>query len=214
MAIRFDLSSASFDPILAATLSLKNLGPASLDGSSFAIYKITDSWSVSTVAWNNKASVGPRLGTATLTDGWLVFDVTSSVKGFVNDPSSNHGFEISRCVNMATETDVASSEYSNQEFRPKLIVTTDNTSINNTKNLTNNNHPFIVRCKGGIISVFIPFDNVSEISIFDAIGRTVYNSGNAAGNSWLQLVPKLSTGIHVLQVKAVGNTFYSQIFIE
>lgn len=194
-------------------MSLKNLGSTSITGSSFAIKKITESWGDSTVIWDNKPDAGSTLSNGTTTDGWIEFDVTSTVQEFIDDPSGNHGFEISRCENMSMATEVASSKHPEESLRPKLTVE-GITHIGATNETIMNNNPILVNSNKGIVNIFVPFNAIHEISIVDAIGRTLYKAPYIAGNKWLRLSPELSTGINFLQVKSSKKTYVKSFYLE
>ena len=97
-----------------------------------SIYRITKSWQESSVTYNSPWSSNggdynsSRIdqNTNSSTKVWEDFDVKSTIEGFLANTYSNYGFLIKFDSYSPSKTlDYISSENSNQDNRPKLVIT-------------------------------------------------------------------------------------------
>jgi hypothetical protein len=140
--LRFDLEQIPAGAqINEATLELYVTGssyPVDLE-----LYEILRTWTEDAVNWN-RARVGvfwtvpgcngiwtDREGEVAAQtavpdyDQWVTLDVTDSVIGWANAPTTNHGWLLKAQAGLATEIRLASSEYWQIAFRPKLTIKYD-----------------------------------------------------------------------------------------
>jgi len=132
--IRFDLSSIPQNAsIQQATLCLHvfdnnvQLGTKGTpNNSAKSLYQITEPWQENTVNWIHQPafdSTAIASNTNTKTGVWEEYDVTSIIKNNIQNKSNNYGF----MIKFPSETEfrgarIYSSECSNVELRPKLII--------------------------------------------------------------------------------------------
>lgn len=93
------------------------------------IERITDSWSESTVTWNNQPATTTtnRISLSQSSSGsqnYLNIDMTQLVQDMINQPSSSHGFLIKLKTEMVyRRMGFGSSDHTNPNLRPQLSVT-------------------------------------------------------------------------------------------
>jgi len=151
--LRFDLSSIPFGaPIRAAVLKLYVL---SRTGSRIPllvnVHRLSRSWTVSETtwlsatldeAWAAPGAEGSEDRETVVTDSrfihrldtwgtWYLFDVTNLVRAWMQSPADNYGL-ILKGVGYSSSTykvhyNIASSEYSDESLRPKLVVVYEET---------------------------------------------------------------------------------------
>ena len=140
--MKFDLSPIPTDiSITDAKLSLYTFKVATSCCSPYGpmaqctkyLYTVTENWAENTVNWDNL----PLLSSSSITQctntnvpAWEEFDVTDAVKDMFANPKTNNGF-LFRCKETGTDLGITmrSSEASQQEYRPKLTITYENTGI-------------------------------------------------------------------------------------
>ena len=94
-----------------------------------SIYRITKTWQASNVTWNamNNGFANQAIATNnnSQTNKWEDFDVTLTIKGFLDNTYQNHGFLIKFPKNNQQKKSVKyiSSENNTQQNRPKLVIT-------------------------------------------------------------------------------------------
>ncbi len=135
--IKFDVSSVPPGlQITRATLWLYSGNPAQVKGSSgsYGVYALTKDWSEATSTWSSPWSTpggnftatpdaeAPKQG-STAAPCWYKWDVTSRVQSWV-DGQPNYGWLV-KCVdeNDHNQDEFASSDSSDLDFRPKLVIT-------------------------------------------------------------------------------------------
>ncbi len=129
MAIKFDLATIPENAVIKeATLSLyaydKNTGTQYLNNGPKKMYPFTSSWTESSIKYSN----APKTSSTSIASSnnsslkvWEDFDVTEYIKGVVEDGDDNYGFQV-RHSSSSYGVKYRSSEYSDQEYRPKLAV--------------------------------------------------------------------------------------------
>lgn len=129
---------------------------------------------------------------------WEIFDVTETVKQFVQNPSSNFGFLLKFDDDDRRGIMVYSSESKETDKRPKLIVTCDSsTEINQKLYLMDYKVTFIHL--NGPRMVYLPFKG--EYRIYDLQGRIVASFTTQADKIWYKL--PCITGINIISMQ--GN---------
>lgn len=133
--VKFDLSSIPTNAVvnsasltLYAYNSVGNQTHSTLSGSNAAlIQKITDSWSESTVTWNNQPTTSAinqlTLAASTSTNQNYTINVTAHVQDMVANPSTNFGFMLKLITEQYYRKLVfASSDNANAGLWPKLEI--------------------------------------------------------------------------------------------
>lgn len=146
--MKSDLSSINNDvEIVSAVLKVykhKNFSDYS-KASTYTVHEISEQWSESTVNWTAgwSATGGAFSSTAVSSfayngsfNGWFEFDVTTSVKKFVQNPNQNFGFMLDAPggddiggASMDQESYFHSSESDKTDLRPHIVITYKNTAI-------------------------------------------------------------------------------------
>jgi hypothetical protein len=136
VAIRFDLSSVipSNAKISNASLELYSFSKygisSSLNNGAKSLYKITKTWTETSVSWNSPwskaggdfAATALSQSNANTINIWEKFDVTSGVKDFFTNPSTNFGFLL-QIPKTSFGVKMRSSDYTDMQYRPKLTIT-------------------------------------------------------------------------------------------
>jgi hypothetical protein len=144
--LKFDLASLGVAPdrvgsAIFTLTGIGNLPPFAPPSAAFPITvdvrAVTAVWDEQTVTWNTRPGTGALLASAQMTGGTqtLSFDLTAAVMGWLGDPSSSFGIEISQ--REIVETDIpspfnggnviatglfASSANPSEAIRPTLTV--------------------------------------------------------------------------------------------
>ena len=154
--------------------------------------------------------------------GWEEYNLTSAVKEFVKNPSSNFGVIIASVTDYKDIQDQKSpdrlyiaSDYTDSiALRPKMTITTTTGIINlATTKVFNNNIILNITSEG--VKFYIPFNKNYKVSISDIKGRQLFSfSGNNEG--WHQISSlKLSTGMHIISINTEGKiAFRKFLFVN
>ena len=118
--LSFDVSQLPGNAdILTATLEL--YGDTASGG--IRAYAAMESWSESTVTWNNKPGLSTRSGAATETGiGWESWDVETLVQEWITGTLDNHGFLLAQGGTIFYQTDYESREEGGITV-PRIVVT-------------------------------------------------------------------------------------------
>lgn len=108
------------------TLSYISLRPSNVSNSpSLKAYRVTGSWTSSTINWNNKPSYSTTNGSATagVVGNWYRFYVTDIVADWVHESLNNYGFLIKDTADTVSGTwsTFYSSDYSS-DYAPQLRI--------------------------------------------------------------------------------------------
>jgi hypothetical protein len=126
--VRFDVSTLPANIcIKEATLRVRLVSSCDSAGASRTIrtYRITSSWSESSVTWNNKPGYGGAYGSKSIVHGawgWYDFDVTDLVKAWHDGTYTNHGIML-RGPEVIGWRGFGTRELSS--YKPQLIVDYD-----------------------------------------------------------------------------------------
>ena len=128
--LQFDLNALPEDSVVVGAV-LKLYQTASLDTSSLMIgvHQITQDWEESTITWNNQpvylVSPESTVTVPAFVAGWLSWDITSVVQGWVNGSIANYGIALQK-DSFSTEfvhIDCYSSNHAGSSaLRPKLEI--------------------------------------------------------------------------------------------
>jgi hypothetical protein len=98
--LQFDLSNVTLGAGETASLHLHSvsspfgLNPSAAQPVEADLYALGTDWNAPSVTWNTQpAHGGAPIGSAVIDgmDKWFTFDITSQVRSWIDDPSSNHG---------------------------------------------------------------------------------------------------------------------------
>ncbi|MBN1261058.1 MAG: DNRLRE domain-containing protein [Anaerolineae bacterium] len=128
--VKFDVSAIPAGAqISGATFSVYLINSCDIGERTHTLrsYRVTGSWSESTVTWNNQPSVGESYGSVavpSLSWGWYSLNVTNLVKGWVNGAYTNYGLALrsnESSGNDSARLGFATSEYAGRE--PNIVIT-------------------------------------------------------------------------------------------
>lgn len=219
VAIQYDLAGINIPAnatITEATLSLYRTDRFIVWNFQFEamvkVFEITrewdnyDKWSTLSDGYD---SLSPLDSTSFL-DGdyiWYDFDVTESVKRHLADPSTNNGFmflcEIEILDNASGHiSDMASSEYSTVENRPKLTITysTDDVGIASAKESV---EPLTVQASNNRIVLQGVQEKHVELNLYSLHGRKLRTLNGSIGADGLFSadLTNIASGGYILNVR-------------
>lgn len=133
--VQFNLSGLGIasDRVASATFSLSGIGalpPFAAPSEAFPIIvdlkPVLADWDEGSVTWNTRPEVGDVLTSVQMTSGTQVleFDLTDPVMGWLTDPSSNYGFELSQRA--VVQADMPSPFTPNDLFATGLFASSAN----------------------------------------------------------------------------------------
>ena len=172
------------------------------------MYEITSTWSENSISWSNKpTSSMMKIATSNESDTkvWELFDVTSVIKGVVENNKTCHGFYIT-FPKSSYGVKMRSSEYSEMEFRPKLTVECElpNPITNGRKAKTT----YDLFLSNSCVRYSIP-DNSNNtpvsIKLYDTQGkliRTLVDKAEKSGSHSVTLKNSLAKGIYLCMLQA------------
>lgn len=141
------------------------------------------------------AAVAP---VANATNPWETYTITAAVQKYIKNPGDFYGLYLKPYLDNGGRW-YASSEYTEQDKRPKLTIKYDGTGIlsNSKQNISSHN---LIKINPQYVQIFIPLNHNYHVDILDLKGRTL-QSFIGYGKKWYQ-VPKarLNNGINVLYV--------------
>ncbi len=232
MLIKFD-SLSDYIPsgatINKATLSLFATGVYATPGSSNGckigdsnrgkkiLSRVTKAWDEETVTWtspwNSSGGDYSQTDYTECSNGnasvWEEYEVTNMIKDFIDNPSSNHGFIIYIRLDDYGCQYPSSESTSDESKRPKLTVDYSGTAINHSlMNRKNNTIEF--RNSNNSLSFTVPYNNYS-VRIYSPNGKIILSY---EGDGYYNTVAlnKLSTGVHIVQIKTCDCT-YNKLWI-
>lgn len=177
------------------------------------IYEITEDWSEET-KWATKPKYDYNhlsYAYSSAINLWEKFDVTEAVKKQLKDSNSNKGFVIFY-TKVGYGINMHSSEYRDIKFRPKMNITTANTAIVDSKKNIKNSNDFSIKTLNGVTWIKLPFDEISEVSIFNIQGKEIKKI-TVSGRKWYSIKHLVSNGIHILNIKNCSNNFKKSVYI-
>lgn len=130
--LRFDLSAIpAGTSISSARLYLNLINSCDIGERTHVatVYRVTSSWSASTVTWNNRPGYAEAYGSRSIpsrTWGWYYFDVTNLVRGWVNGSFPNYGLMVrgpESSDNTSARLGFATVESSGTTYDPYLSIT-------------------------------------------------------------------------------------------
>jgi hypothetical protein len=129
--LQFDLSSMPEAPsVSSANLMIYKSGGSNQSINIVDVHNVTSAWSESTVTWQNQPSFNATLaatfGGGFTNDVWYKWDITNLAKDWKSGSTSNNGVVLKqRDETGSSRYDYFSSDYSNVELRPKLVIEYD-----------------------------------------------------------------------------------------
>lgn len=129
---------------------------------------------------------------------WETFYITEAVKKYVKNPGSFHGLLLKPYLGNIGRW-YASSEYSDQEKRPKLTIKYSGTGIvpklHRKASLQN-----LVRITLNSVQLYVPLKNRWIVSMMDITGRII-NTFSGAGQTWNMIPEKnLVDGMNIIHI--------------
>ncbi len=169
------------------------------------MHKITETWEVNSVTWENQPAFPYNAldeNSNTSIAVWEDYDVTSAVKEMVADGSKNYGF----MVKFPYEEDykgarIRSSEASEQSERPKLTVTYDPDTDIDYFTTPAKSQQFQIRKIAGSLFLSVPFPGTYTASISDLKGRKLTSFTADENKLWYQIPASLSPGMHIISIR-------------
>ncbi len=236
MAIKFNFenipSSAS---IKEATLKLYIHGyftGYNNKSAPITIHYITKDWNENSVKWSQGwNNAGGDFENATIDTfaytpgykGWIDFDVTESVKKFMDNTLDNYGFMIGIMGgNDNTEASlymhdsyIRSREYSNQDQRPVLVVDYDATSVKNKVKQVGSSNIFKgINLVNGEFFINSEYAGLITVNVTDAKGSTMYKLNSVSVHKGLNRFEagntRNATGVYFAVVE-IGNSMKTTV---
>jgi hypothetical protein len=134
---------------------------------------------------------------------WETYTVTDVIKKYLKNPDSFYGFLVKPYANNKGRI-YASSEYAEEDKRPKLTIKYSGTGIKQSpkENITSPRH---VTITPKTVRIYIPLPDNYQVTISDLKGRRLH-SFNGRGGKWYD-IPRdyLNTGMHILRVFTTGH---------
>ncbi len=194
-----------FDPDAMWDYNMRN-GPKT-------VFKVTSTWDEATANWKvpwsseggdyDESDPIANIAPDTTVGVWERFNVTETVKQFVADPSSNHGFLISFNDNDRRGIMVYSSqcEEANKDKRPKLIINGDGTGIKGNKKVSQSGIKLYSRGNG----VWLDMSQTKEsgsVHVFNVNGRKLVSAEVSRHSGKIFVADRLTPGTYFVKYES------------
>lgn len=154
------------------------------------------------------AAVSP---VSTASRKWEMYTITNGMKNYLKNPDSFHGFLVKPYMGNASRT-YASSDYNDEEKRPKLIIKYHGTGISQSPKETNT-LPCTITTAPKTVRIYIPLSGNYQVTILDLKGRRVHFF-NGHGKKWYSFQRGyLRTGIYILRIFTTGFLEFTHTFL-
>lgn len=217
--LQFDLSSESIGTVSQATLRIYATKAESID---IAAYELGDSWSESTVTWNNAPSDGTLIDEVSLSadDVYYELDVTAYVT------SQLAGDEVISIGLWDLDAGNKTVEFNSKEAasnKPELVIEASagaRTASNTESALTASNTQVISiypnPLNQGLLTIDLPHANgMVDIAISDLQGKTIYQSQvENQGSIKIDTNAWLTKGLYVIAIKTEGISTQSKLIVR
>ncbi len=229
MALAFDLSAIPADAVIStAELAVYKFGEFMLakGKADNKIHTITTHWQESGTNWSQPwATEGGDFVTPEIDkyhyDGtennvWQTFHVTATVKEFHANPDKNYGFLIISDPDNDDDIQASyyhSSESSDTEKRPKLMVTYEGTTHSAghiSKSIKQN---IKIQITPNSVLLLLPFSGNYSIAISDILGRKICSHTVKNGRGRYEMPLPAASGAYIVNVctseeKAAGKFWF------
>ncbi len=146
-------------------------------------------------------------------NAWENYDVTDRIQEMVNGERDNYGFLLKTWFHNAMERSYASSKADEQDNRPKLTITYDETAISfGVKSLSENILNMFIVNNG--IKVAFKKNFGYKISLTTLSGRIIQNSRVNNDNSHYINTQGLAKGVYLLHVSGGDVNFTRNIILR
>jgi hypothetical protein len=194
----------------------------------YSVFKTSRSWIEEDATWANASNsqpwskaggdyISPAIAKVTSwprTNGktWVPFDVLAAVKDFVKNPASNFGFMLVN-TKSTQEIDVASSENTTADQRPKLTISyTPSSAVTAKPGAEMRSRPIVARAKGGELHLYAPAAQTAvAVSVFSANGTLVLARQLASQGH--EIVSGLGAGVYFITAVHAGERRHTLVSI-
>ena len=194
----------------------------------YSVFKISRAWIEEEATWDNASNnqkwskgggdyVSPAIAKVTSwprTNGktYVPFDVLAAVQEFVKNPAGNFGFMLVN-TKSSQEMDVASSETTTAEQRPKLTIKYTLSSAVTKKPVSEmRSRPIVARAKGSELHLYAPAaQSVASVSVFSANGALVLVRQVAPQSH--EIVSGLGAGVYFISAGHAQERRYTVVSI-
>lgn len=144
---------------------------------------------------------------------WETYDVTDRIQEMVNGERDNYGFLLKTWFHNAMERSYASSKADEQDNRPKLTITYDETAISFGVKSIGENIMNMSIVNEGIKIAFNKSANY-ELSLTTLSGRAIQNSRvNSVSSHYIE-TQGLAKGVYLLHVSGNGVNFTRNLILR
>ena len=140
---------------------------------------------------------------ATASRKWETYTVTDVIRKYLRNPDTFHGLLAKPYTNNKGRI-YASSEYAEEDKRPKLTIKYSGTGIKQSpkENISSTHH---ITVTPGTVRIYVPLPGMYQVTISDVKGRRLH-SFNGRGGKWYDFAGDyLNTGMYILQVFTTGR---------
>jgi hypothetical protein len=176
--IRFDVSDIpAGTSISQAKLYLRHVNSCYRNAGSYLVttYRATNSWSSSSVTWNNQPGYGESYGSASVSSSpgsWYSFDVTNLVRGWVNGSVSNYGIVLRASESSSTGIRLGFATV-NSSYDPYLQITYTGVAASAEAVPAVEQVPYPTACGPTVKDVLGFLPGASDCGPFECVEQTV-----------------------------------------
>lgn len=216
--LKFDLSSESLSGVTEATLRLYATKAASID---LTAYELGDSWSESTVTWNNAPSDGSYIDDVSLASEDVYYEI--DVTDYVVDQLDGDGvISIGLWdINASNETIEFNSKEASGNLPELVIVTSAGARMASAngpaQNASGHRISFYPNpLEQGLLTIDLPGSNGPvDITISDIQGKVIYQNRIAAHRTiQLDTSSFLTQGLYIISIKTDDSATQSKLIVR
>ncbi len=133
--IQFDISPYAGVTLNSAYLEMYCYSSFTVPDTINVVYRLTSGWNEGNVCWNNAPDPDSTLSVTfpkPNVNSWISCDVTVLVETWLNGSFTNNGFIFGRVNPGNGGVDIRSREFSNQAYRPRLVLDFVPSSLENS----------------------------------------------------------------------------------
>lgn len=150
-------------------------------------------------------------------NSWEDHDVTAIVQKWVKRSVENYGLRI-KPESASKTIRYASSDNSDQNIRPKLVITYDGgtvSSVNKLLKVSVGQHR--AEIKGRALYLTLAKSGGVDVDIYSANGKLIYSTASVKTERGINIIPlskNYSSGIFLVRIKGEGFSFNTKVAIE